>query len=141
MAGPCDTQDRARQVSLINRNQYWTIEIGTFQLLNGFEYPGYITDTGVVVAGLNVGPGSTSNVDPCIAKGSPIMPRSAKASMNVTYKGESRVVTIPDRTAAPGRYMTGFQFGLNPSPNIVEGEIPAIPEAFIEPLEDEAKEL
>lgn len=141
MPGACDTPNRCKEVVVENRNQYWTIEIATYQLTNGIDYPGYIKDTGVVVGATNIPPmGSSQSTDPCVAKGAPIMPTICRGSMTVKAGNQSTVVSIPDRHSPPGRYTTRMVFGLDRQPGLVEGEELVSPEVYIEFLDDEMSE-
>jgi hypothetical protein len=79
--------DRTTRVYISNHTN-WTIKIGFVQLLDesGNVPPGYISNTGVMVLGVNTAPGGTAQLDPCYAGGDkrPIQATRAKGSLKLT---------------------------------------------------------
>jgi hypothetical protein len=92
--------DRTTRVFIVNKTD-WTIKIGFVQLLDqsGNIPPGYISDTGVIVLGVNNTGPATVATDPCYAGGDkrPIQATHAKGSVKLTKGSQEQDFNFPDQ--------------------------------------------
>lgn len=127
-AAEAATSQRFEKFTYVNDTHYWTVKLALFQGLDegGWSLPpGYVSDTGVTVGGVNVTPHSSQTT--ILQDGIKCLATRVKCTVGVIgQNGEEQTFTHTDAVADPGKFFVAVGFRIYPAKTTLGETVPNV---------------